>query len=380
MNIAYVHTGKWPSNSPSITFATYNCISIAQVTDHCYFFIKQNSTRSVEAVLQDFFQLSPPENLTICQNRSVLKSNYLYYLKILLQIKKLHKRKKLDAVISRSITFLPFLKKIKQTMNIPVIFEAHDFFTDLALRTDINIKKKAKQQRLERKYINYLDGLICLQNEQKKLYEKYYSGLSIRVIRTGIHKLNRSSKSRKYITYVGSFDLLKGVDILIDSLKYLKSQPEILLIGGKSQSEIQKLEKKISIKYPCKKIIITGWINKKKLDNYLSETLIGIIPLKNTFFNRYLTSPLKLFDYFSSGIPIIASDLPANRELIDENVTGIFFESDNPKKLAEKIDELIQNENNRKNMEKNIYLKATSLLWEKRAEQIIAFVNELKGR
>ena len=41
MKIAYVHTGLWPSNSPSFTFVTYNTNAIAQEFEKCYLFVKK---------------------------------------------------------------------------------------------------------------------------------------------------------------------------------------------------------------------------------------------------------------------------------------------------------------------------------------------------
>ena len=110
--------------------------------------------------------------------------------------------------------------------------------------------------------------------------------------------------------------------------------------------------------------------------HYLSRTAVGVIPLKDTFFNRYLTSPLKLFDFYSHGIPVIATDLPTNRELIIENKTGVFFEPDNPFDLAQKIDMLFSNSEKLKEMSENIYDFASQYRWKNRAQQILKIVNE----
>jgi len=376
MKIAYIHTGLFPSNSPSITFATGNAVSLADKFDCCYFFIKRNSSISAKEILEKNFDLPHPENLKTIRIKPKLKTNYFYFKKIYRIIKKLVKKNELDAVITRSVTFLPYLAKLKNNFSIPVYFESHDFYADLSLRTDINQKKKLRYQRLEKKYLPKITGILCLQLAQKQFYEKLFSEQKIFVARTGINKIvMKPFSDRSYVTYVGSLDPHKGVDILIKALSLTKSQPRLLIVGGKNKKEKQNILKLVKKYYSASQVEISGWVEKQALQKYLEQTKLGIIPLQDTFFNRYLTSPLKLFDFFSFGIPVIASDLPTTRELIVENETGLFFAPNNPVDLANKIDVLLLNKKLVEKMNKIIYQTAEQFLWSERAEIIHHIVN-----
>ncbi|MDD3044936.1 MAG: glycosyltransferase [Candidatus Delongbacteria bacterium] len=377
MNIAYVHTGDWPSNSPSTTFATYNCIGLSKNSEKCHFFIKRNSKKFSDELFHEYFNIKKPDNLIIHQiTRPLLNSNFFYYRKIYKELSLLIKSGSLDAVITRSVTFLPYLIKLKNRFNVKVYFESHDFFADLSLRNDININKKVKQSKIENKFIPQLTGLICLQEAQSKLYLNIFTELQSKVFRTGILNYHKTSSNKQYISYIGSLDTLKGVETLIESLKYTTTKPKLLIIGGKDKEEIEKIETFINNTVPEAEIIISGWINKKKLDELLKETILGIVPMRDTFFNRFLTSPLKLFDFYSYGIPVICSDLPTGRELISENKTGLFFEPGNPKDLAKKIDSLLIDENKITEMSSYIFEKTSDLLWESRGNKIIEWIKE----
>ncbi len=375
MRIAYVHTGLWPSKTPSMTFATYNMIGLAENADEVFFYIKRNSSRTADEILEDEFGLAGPENLVIRQLRKpFFKTNRFYYRRIVREITGRHKGRPFDAVITRSLTFLPYLIRIGRACNIPVYFETHDFFSDLEIRDDIGGRKKIKQQKIERRYIPQLSGLICLQNAQKELYLKIYPRLKIVVARTGIHRIDRSGGKRKYITYIGSIDPLKGVELFIDALARTNSRPEALILGGKNEREIDRLKETASRLYPSGKVKVTGWVSKGSVDRFLKETVAGVLPLRDTFFNRFVSSPLKLFDYYSYGIPVIASDLPATRELIEEGQTGCFFQAGNPDDLAEKIDGLLCDKDRIERMRENIYSAGEEYLWEKRGKQIVDMV------
>ncbi|MCD4693485.1 MAG: glycosyltransferase [Calditrichales bacterium] len=306
-----------------------------------------------------------------------MRWNKTYYDKVYRILKKEIGKNNISSVISRNTTFLPYLAKIKEKFMIPTFFETHDFYADLSIRSDLSQKKKnrkRKYEKIERKYIPQISGVICLQNAQKKLYQKIFKKQNIYVARTGITKLHHSSENRYFLTYIGSLDPHKGVKYLINALSYSKSKPHLLIIGGKNNREKELIKKEAQNHYDLKKITITGWINKKEMDLYLKQTAVGIIPLCNTFFNKYLTSPLKLFDFYSYGIPVIVSDLPTHRELVEENMTGLFFEPDNPRELVDKIDTLFADQQMQTEMSNRIYTTTEKYLWKNRAKQIVEII------
>ena len=77
---------------------------------------------------------------------------------------------------------------------------------------------------------------------------------------------------------------------------------------------------------------------------------------------------MKIFDYYSFGIPVIATDLPTTRELVDEGETGLFFSSDDQDAFSKNIDILYSNAQIYKTMVNKVYEKAETLLWDKRAK------------
>ncbi len=379
MKLAYVHTGKWPSSSPSSTFVTYNSAGLAKYCEQFHLLVKRNTSRSAEKVFKESFNLEKPKNLSVHKIRKpLINSNRFFYRKAFKIIEKLIQNEGLDAVITRRETFLPFMVKLRRRHNIKIYFESHDFFADLSVRNDINPKKKKKQCRHENKYIPKLDGLICLQENQKKLYSRIFPRQDIKVFRTGIPGYVKSDAEKKYTAYIGSLDPHKGTETLLEAAKLSKSRPSIIIIGGRREKKVQSFKNLIKDSFPELDITVTGWINKQQMDTLLKKTLIGIVPLRNTFYNMHITSPLKLFDYLSYGIPAVASDLPSTRELIEENRTGLFFSPEDPVDLAKKIDSLIFDKTKVNQMRDYIFNNTSHLLWETRARKIIEWLTAKK--
>lgn len=378
MKVAYVHTGSWPSNSPSTTFTTQTAAALAREVDRCWFFVKRNHEGTPASVFEREFGSSMPERLRVRSIRPRLTfSNRFFYRQVEREIRRLHRREGIDAVVCRNVTFLPYLVRLKRALGVPVLFESHDFYADLSIRDDIDRRTSRKQQRLERRFLPQVSALVCLQEAQKRLYRKSFPGIDILVARTGIESFRRRSGSGRYVTYIGSFDEHKGVELLIRAAQSSKTKPPLLIVGAKRPAQMLRIEELARTLAPDVSVTVAGWANKIVLREHLDDTAVGVLPLQDTFFNRHITSPLKLFDYYSHGVPVIAADLPTLRELVDDGVTGLFYTPEDEAGLARTLDELWSREDLRARMSGNIYRECGKFLWSERAKQLAEVIRNL---
>lgn len=378
MNVAYVHTGSWPSNSPSTTFTTQNAAALAREFDRCWFFVKRNHEGEPARVFEEEFGASMPEGLDVRSIRPHLDlSNRFFYAQVLKELRRIHRDEGLSVVISRNVTFLPYLAGLRRELGIPVVFESHDFYADLSMRDDIDRAKHRRQERLERLYLPKVTALVCLQEAQKRLYQQAFPGLDIVVARTGIDSFHRRTGPGRYVTYIGSFDEHKGVELLVRAAQHSKTRPPLLIIGGKRAAQIERVEEMARALAPDVSVAVKGWMDKVALRGHLDETAVGVLPLADTFFNRHITSPLKLFDYYGHRIPVVAADLPTLRELVDDGVTGLFHAPGDAADLARALDELLSSADLRERMSRSIYTECEKYLWSERARQLAEFVRGL---
>lgn len=373
MKIAYVHNGLWPSDSPSMTFVTYNAIGLADIFDTCHLFIKKNSNHTSTEICKEYFSIDKPDNLIIhsISKNKILNTNYFYFRRVYRELLDIINKQKLDCIISRNVGFLPYLVKITSIFGIKTFFETHDFYANLSVRDDINKTKKRKNEKIEKTYIPKINGIICLQNSQKEWYQKVFPHQNIHIARTGIAKIQpHEFDESQYIAYIGSVDEHKGIEVLIKAAGLSKTKPHVLIVGGKNAQEKAAITDFSKKNYELNRVTVTGWVNREALEHYLRKIAVGVIPLNDTFFNKYITSPLKLFDFYSHGIPVIASNLPTMRELVIENQLGLFFTPGHPEDLAQKIDLLFSNPSLLKTMSQNIIDTAPQYLWKNRAKKI----------
>jgi glycosyltransferase involved in cell wall biosynthesis len=84
-------------------------------------------------------------------------------------------------------------------------------------------------------------------------------------------------------------------------------------------------------------------------------------------------SPLKLFEYMASGVPIIATDLPAIREVVNEE--HAWFVADyEPQNLSETIKAVHDNRTEAERRANNAKERVESFTWQQRALSLITLM------
>jgi len=180
-------------------------------------------------------------------------------------------------------------------------------------------------------------------------------------------------KKDKYtLVYTGNLFKWKGVHTLVDSLKYVNENIELIIVGG--SNEVLDDFKKYVDDIGLEDIIFTGHIPKQETIKYVQKADILFLPNSAKDKMSFYTSPLKLFEYMAAKRPIIASNLPSICEILEDNKNATLFEPDNPKDLADKINWTLENDCT--DIVKQAFEDVQKYTWDKRAENIKEFMEK----
>lgn len=171
--------------------------------------------------------------------------------------------------------------------------------------------------------------------------------------------------------YVGRLDGWKGVQTLFQAAELVQGVC-VGVIGG-SREEVSRLQ----AQYPA--VHFLGERPYRELSDNLSAADVLILPnTGKSVISTHYTSPLKLFAYMASDRPIIASDLPSIREVLDD-ASAYFVRADEPEALAKGILTALT-DSQATNKSRKAMLLVNSYSWRARAKRVISTLETQRNR
>lgn len=144
------------------------------------------------------------------------------------------------------------------------------------------------------------------------------------------------SVKKPQIVYVGGLEQVRGIQELVQAMMYVKSDVHLALGGNFTQFVF---EERVRGEAGWRNVDFRGWLNRGEVKKVLHESFAGIVTLHPIL--NYLDSlPVKMFEYMAAGLPVIASDFPLWKEIIEGNQCGLCVNPLDPKAVAEVIDYL----------------------------------------
>lgn len=206
--------------------------------------------------------------------------------------------------------------------------------------------------------VDLCDQVVCLTNWYKNILIK--NGINtnkITVIEQGLiidkvnieNNLQNTSNKPLKLMFLGRISKFKGIHLLIEALKYLPEIEFSLSIYGSSERGDDYGVKLMETSKNMKNIKWLGILHHSKIFEIMNNH--DILCLCSTISEM---SPLVIQEAKAAGIPVIASDVNGNVQLIKHNVDGLIFKSNNVKSLNDQLESLIKDRNLTSKLKSNI--------------------------
>jgi len=208
----------------------------------------------------------------------------------------------------------------------------------------------------------------------KNIYEEYKNKFVEVPFGVDLEKFKPNSNKKEEeaikILFVGGLDkahYFKGVEVLIEAVSKLENKNwELSIIGdGDLKPNYQEKAKKLNI---AEKINFLGNISNTDLPKKYQEADIFVLPS----INKGEAFGMVILEALASGVPVIASNLPGVRGVFQNGKQGLVCEPNNSENLKEKINQLLNNKNLRKQMRNEARILAEEKYsWERVKKQLI---------
>ncbi len=242
--------------------------------------------------------------------------------------------------------------------NTKLVYDSHEYFTELP---ELQKRKFSRTiwLKLEELLFPRLKYVSTVGNFIAEAYRKKYK-VPVSVIRNMPLRVNAINKQpkQKIIIYQGAINIGRGIDLMIDAMLFLPDY-ELWIIGEGLIFNIIK-ERCIAIT----NVRVLGKVSFQELPLLTTQGMVGLSLEEDLGLNYRYSLPNKIFDYVNARIPVIVSDLPEMRSLVEQyNIGKILFDR-STEGLSFLIKSICEDDRNYQLFVENCELASKVLNWE----------------
>jgi glycosyltransferase involved in cell wall biosynthesis len=278
--------------------------------------------------------------------------------------------RKKDAVIyTRDIPLLTL-----SIVGLSAILESHHVF---------------KQQRLYFLLARCAKGIITISNAlkqkfvtagfnpQRLLVQPSGLDLSIFLIDTPQHEARQElglPLDKKILLYTGNFTTLGEDKGISDILKALPAVSEALFVAvGGSEKDRVRYQKEAEVQRVEDRVRLEGYAPQRTLALYQRAADVLLMPFPDTPHYRSNMSPVKMFEYMASGVPIVATNLPTITEVLNA-ANASLVPPGNPQALVAAVEALFKDKERGQALALRAKQDARRYNWDERSERVLSFL------
>lgn len=256
--------------------------------------------------------------------------------------------RKIDIVHCNDLGPLPIvcLYKIILNRNVSIIYDAHE------LETETNALKGLRKRLAkctEWLFIRHVDDMITVSNSIAKEYEKSYQIKRPNLVlncpkyrvtkkKNKFHETFNINEDTVIFLYQGALLPGRGIEEVLSAFENHSNQKAKLVIMGYGalEDKVKNYMKK------NENIFFHEAVPPEELLEYTASADVGICLIEDTCYSYRYSLPNKFFEYSMAGLPILASNLPEMRSLIEQYECGWIIKDRS--NISEKINEVVNSD------------------------------------
>jgi glycosyltransferase involved in cell wall biosynthesis len=377
MKMFVIFHGRYPSEKAASLFAAKTAESFASEGLDVTLLVPDRKDRTKEDAF-DYFKLQRNFSVSYLPTLNFFKTRFLhrfafhislFIFSIGTTVHILRHSKKTDVIYSNET--LPLLCASLFFRN--CLYEVHDypekkkgFYKGLLKRMKwILVTNKWKKEKLSKEFS--IPEVKILVELNAVNIEQFDIEISQEEART---ELGLPQK-KKIVLYTGHLYDWKGVDTLCDAASIFSEDVLTLIVGGLKKDVNEYKER-------YKDTLNLRFVGHRRHDEIPTwQKAASVLVLPNSGkqdISRFYTSPMKLFEYMVSKRPIIASDLPSIKHIVNKKSVQ-FFTPDDSQDLAENITKVLKDENQQKKLIEEAFLQVQQHSWKERAKRVLSFIS-----
>lgn len=174
--------------------------------------------------------------------------------------------------------------------------------------------------------------------------------------------------------YVGGLTRNRGIMRMVEAMGQLEGYDgaRLVIAGRATEAFMTEL---VSMPGWRERVDHLGWVDRDDIASLLGSTRAGLVVLA-PIPNYIEALPVKMFEYMAAGLPVIASDFPIWREILNDAGCGILVDPQDPVAIAAAIRSILDDPAKAEAMgRRGAEAVRRCYNWEAEAEILVEFYN-----
>jgi glycosyltransferase involved in cell wall biosynthesis len=247
-----------------------------------------------------------------------------------------------DVFMANDLPTLPVtLAAAKRSGNVPVIYDSHELFPEQGYPPE----QAAYWSRLEAIHIGQAAAVMTVNISIAEEMARRYGIAQPAVLRNctprqperswpgGLHERLGLPRDIPVILFQGRLEAHTRVETLVRAWALMPDLPlHLALVGGGGLSAgMAALVMQLGLQG---RVHLHPHVPQAELPAVTAGASAGLIPYQPTCLNNLLCTPNKLFEYLSAEVPVISTDLPEIRRIVDGYGVGVLGPTGTPEEVA----------------------------------------------
>lgn len=368
MDIVYIAQSAIPSRTANSIHVIEMCNAFAKIGHNISLYVPPSEN---DDNVQRSYMISSMLKIVFSKNKYYFKKELFFAFDTVRNVA----RKKNSIIYTRDINTVMWSMIYKS----PFIYELHQTLHSLATKHIFRQALKSPDC-LGVVFISEALKMLCCENgfREKKMLV-LHDGVRQSWIEY-FEKLNNGKKNDKpLVGYFGHLYDGRGIGLILEIALRLKDM-EFIIVGG-TDSDIARWKQEAEDK-KCTNIIFYGFVAHNKVPELMGTCDVLLMPYENKVTvsgNKGNTveymSPMKMFEYMSSGKPIIASDLRVLREVLKHEENAYLVAPNDTSLWVKAIEHVISNQVLSRSLGKKAQMDVKEkYTWEVRAKRITEYI------
>ncbi len=273
-----------------------------------------------------------------------------------------------DIFLANDLDTLPAVYLAGKIRGKRIVYDSHEYFTEvpeLAGRPRI----KGIWEFAENVIFPHLTSVYTVNASIANIYSNKYR-VPVGVLRNVPHANHPGSvvgnlpagfTDCPVIIYQGALNIGRGLEEMIRAMVLMPECHFLVAGDGDISGYLRNLANRLDL---GDRIFFTGRVPFEQLSWYTSQATLGMSLEQDIGLNYHYALPNKLFDYMHAGIPVIASDLPEIRQVVEDADFGMIINRFDPEYLSSTILSILKDKQQLKMWHNNALKAAPQYTWE----------------